>query len=128
MNKCVEKARAAARTVQEEYHYDGVFSVFGYEKVKDPVTKVTSQKEVKILSDLPCHLSRNSIPAATQTESAANVSEEVKLFCSPDHEIPAGLKIVVTQAGTTEAFICSGIPAVYVTHQEVVLTSEERYA
>lgn len=128
MGASVERARKAARGVIEAFHYDGTFSLFQYEKVKDPETKATSQQEVLKLQDVPCHLSRSSIPAANQTESAASVEKEVKLFCSPDIEIPAGSKITVTQAGITESYKLSGIPAVYVTHQEITLELFERYA
>ena len=128
MHVSVEKARKAARAVQEVFHYDGIFSLFEYEKVKDPITKATSQQEVLKLQDVPCHLSRSSIPAASQTEAAAGVEKEVKLFCSPDIVIPAGSKITVTQAGITESYKRSGVPAVYATHQEITLELFERYA
>lgn len=128
MGTSVEKARKAARRVQEGFHYDGTFSIFAYEKVKDPETKATSMREVLKMSDVPCHLSRSSIPAASQTASAAGVEKEVKLFCNPDVSIPAGSKIAVTQAGVTENYKCSGVPAVYVTHQEITLELFERYA
>lgn len=128
MGANVEKARKAARALQEAFHYDGTFSLFEYEKVKDPITKVTSQQEVLKLQDVPCHLSRSSIPAASQTESAAGVEKEVMLFCSPDVVVPAGAKITVTQAGIIESYKQSGIPAVYATHQEITLELFERYA
>lgn len=128
MGANIEKARKAARRIQESFHYDGAFSIFSYEKVKDPETKATAMQEVLKMSDVPCHLSRSSIPAASQTASAASVEKEVKLFCSPGVAIPAGSKITVTQAGVTESYKCSGVPAVYVTHQEISLELFERYA
>lgn len=127
MDSNVNRARKAACALLEGFHYDGAFSIFEYQKVKDPITKATTQKEVLIASDLPCHLSRSSIPAANQTSSAAGVEKEVKLFCNPDVVIPAGSKITVTQAGITESYKCSGVPAVYLTHQEIILDLFERY-
>lgn len=45
-----------------------------------------------------------------------------KLFISPDVAIKAGSKIIVTQHGRTTEYSNSGVPAVYPTHQEIMLT------
>ena len=42
--------------------------------------------------------------------------------------MPAGSKIVVTQEGRTAAYARSGEPAVYSSHQEIVLVPFEEYA
>ena len=46
----------------------------------------------------------------------------MKLFISPDVLIKAGSKIIVTQHGRTTEYSNSGVPAVYPTHQEIMLT------
>ena len=74
------------------------------------------------------HISYSNVSAVDQTESAAKTAQVTKLFLSPDTKIKSGSKITVTQAGITRAYECSGVPAVYPTHQEIVLTLSERYA
>lgn len=56
------------------------------------------------------------------------VSQSVKLFISPDIVIKAGSKIIVTQHGRTTEYSNSGVPAVYPTHQEIMLTLFEGWA
>ena len=50
------------------------------------------------------------------------------LFISPDVVIEPGSKIVVTQNGKTVAYKQSGEPALYNTHQEIILELFERWA
>lgn len=92
-----------------------------YQKVKDPVTALTSYKEVVVLENQPCKLSFESITTAIQTEAAVTISQAVKLFLSPDITIKPGSKLKVTQTGVTTEYSSSGVPAVYPTHQEIML-------
>lgn len=120
--KAIEAARKRAREVQENCHYDGSMTVTVWGKVKDADTGITSMQETATdIVDAPCHVSFETTAQASQTDSAASVSTVIKLFTSPDLEIPAGSKITVTQAGKTTAYKCSGEPAIYDTHQEVNL-------
>lgn len=120
MVKAVEAARQAARKAIETT-YDGVLTVTEHQKVKDEVTKVTDYKDAVVLTDQPCRLSFERLQTAIQSDSSASVAQTVKLFISPDIVIKAGSKITVTQAGVTTDYACSGIPAVYLTHQEIIL-------
>lgn len=95
--------------------------------VKDEVTKLTEQKEVATLENQPCKLSYEKINT-TDTNGAAIQSMETKLFISPEVEIKAGSKIVVTQNGVTTEFSNSGKPAIYTNHQEIMLKLFEDYA
>lgn len=80
-----------------------------------------------VIFDKPCRLSFTS--AVTATDGAvAEVSQKVKLFCSPDFEIREGSKITVTQNGITTAYKRSGVPSMYATHQEILLDLFERWA
>lgn len=119
MVKAVEAARQAARKAIETT-YDGVLTVTEHQKVKDEVTKVTDYKDAVVLTDQPCRLSFERLQTAIQSDSSASVAQTVKLFISPDIVIKAGSKITVTQAGVTTDYTCSGIPAVYLTHQEII--------
>ena len=113
ISDAIKKMQAMARKAQEET-YDGKCTVTEFQPIKDSRTKITSEKEVVVLEDEPCRLSYSNVSA--------------KLFLSPDTQIKSGSKIAVTQAGITRAYECSGVPAVYPTHQEIVLTLSERYA
>ena len=123
----VRQARILAGKAQEDT-YDGRCTVTEQQKVKDPKTKITTEKDVTVLEDEPCRLSYSSVSAVDQTESAAKTAQVIKLFLSPDVTVRPGAKITVTQAGQTRTYACSGVPAVYATHQEIVLTLAERYA
>lgn len=122
----IRQAQALARKAQKAT-YDGRCTVTERRKEKDPKTKITTEKEVDVLADEPCRLSYSSVNAVDQTESAAKTAQVTKLFLSPDKQIKPGAKITVTQAGITRTFECSGVAAVYPTHQEIVLKLSERW-
>ena len=123
----IKQAQTLARKAQEAT-YDGRCTVMERQKVMDPKTKITTEKEVAVLEDEPCRLSYSSVSAVDQTESAAKTAQVTKLFLSPDVQIKPGAKIMVTQAGAVRTFECSGVAAVSPTHQEIVLKLAERYA
>lgn len=128
MNATVQAARKAARSAFEKYHYDGTATVSEWGKVKDKESGLTTQGEVILLENQPCHLSKEKDAAVVQTVSAAQVSQTVKLFISPDIQIKAGSKITVTQAGITAMYTHSGKTTVYDTHQEILLDLFEKFA
>lgn len=119
----VTAIQAAQKTARKaiESTYRGLVTVTEQRKVKDPVTKLTEESDVIVLENQPCKLSFENIKAAVQSDSAASVSQVIKLFVSPDVSIKAGSKITVTQTGITTDYAYSGVPAVYPTHQEIVL-------
>lgn len=123
----IRQMQALARKAQEEA-YDGICTVMEQRKVKDPKTMLTTEQDVVVVENEPCHLSYSNVSAVSQTEAAANTAQVTRLFLSPDVRIRPGAKIAVTQAGTTQLYGCSGVPAVYRTHQEIVLTLSGRYA
>lgn len=116
----VQAAKVAARKAVEST-YDGIAIVEEYRQVKDEVTKLASGKPVIVLENQPCRLSFERLQIVNQTQSAATVTQTTKLFISPDVIIKPGSKITVTQAGKTAEYTYSGVPAVYDTHQEIVL-------
>ncbi|CAK7062023.1 MAG: hypothetical protein BACD_02915 [Bacteroides rodentium] len=122
----VKAAIKAARKAIEST-YEGVLTVTEHQKVTDENTKLTDYQEVVVMENQPCHLSFETLKSAVQSESAAAVTQTIKLFVSPDISIKAGSKITVTQAGVTADYSCSGIPAVYETHQEIILELFERW-
>lgn len=127
MIKAMQAAQKAARKAIEST-YTGVMTVSERQSVKDPNTHITSTKEVVVLENQPCKLSFETIAATAQTETAASLTQGTKLFLSPDVKIKAGSKIIVEQDGVKNAYSASGVPAVYPTHQEIILTLFERWA
>lgn len=127
MIKAMQAAQKAARKAIEST-YTGVMTVSERQSVKDPNTHITSTKEVVVLENQPCKLSFETIAATAQTETAASLTQGTKLFLPPDVEIKAGSKIIVEQDGVKNAYSASGVPAVYPTHQEIILTLFERWA
>ena len=60
------------------------------------------------------------------TETAATLTQAVKLFTSPEHVIREGSKVKLTYRGREAMFICASPPRMYDTHQEIALKREER--
>lgn len=100
--------------------YTGRCTVTEYKEIRDEVSKITKNKEVTVLEDIPCRLSFKNISAADLHYGNA-VGQEVKLFVSPDVDIKDGSKITVTQNGVTADYAKSGEPAVYSSHKEIIL-------
>lgn len=117
----IEKAQQKARKAIKQYHYDGICTVIEHKKVKNDRTKLTTFEDVVILEKQPCHLVFKTISSTEQSESAAAIKQTTKLLLSPDVIIKPGSKIAVTQEGMTTDYTCSGVPATYKTHQEIVL-------
>lgn len=111
-----------------EAAYDGTCNIYEKQPYKDPDTMVTSHKETLVKEDIPCRLSFSSAPATLESGSAAGVAQTVKLFLAPELVLRPGSKIEVVQNGRTECYRQSGKPAVYSSHQEVVLELWKGYA
>jgi len=116
----VEAAQAAARQALERT-YTGNATVIERQKVKNPVSKMVESQDVPVIKNQPCKISYKSVTAAIREESAASTEQVVKLLISPALSIKPGSKITVVQEGVTVAYTHSGVPAVYPTHQEIVL-------
>lgn len=85
-------------------------------------------EEVKVYENEPCRVSSSSKTPSSPTDNMSNISMNIKLFISPNIKVMPGSRIVVTSKKEQLAFKSSGIPAVYDTHQEIVLESFEEYA
>lgn len=127
MVKALEGARSAARKALEST-YEGECTIIEHRDVKDEVTKLSREEEVAVLEGQPCKLSFEKLSAASRTETASAVSQGVKLFLAPEIRVSSGSRIVVTQNGVTGEYCASGVPAVYSTHQEIILELSERWA
>ena len=116
MVKAFDNARKAIESL-----YDGKCSVIERLDVKDEKTKITRKSEVTVFKDLPCKLSFERINTVIQNENAAKRSQSTKLFLSPEILIREGSKIIVEQNGVKTEYSASGVPAIYPTHQEIML-------
>lgn len=126
MVSAMDTAYMAARKAMEST-YNGVLTVTEHKKVRNEQTKLTSTEDVIVLENQPCRLSFESVAPVQQSETAAAVSQTVKIFISPDVVISPGSKLTVTQNGVTTDYKGSGTAAVYPTHQEIMLDLFERW-
>ena len=117
------KARKAIESL-----YDGTCTITEHQKVKNE-DKSTGFKDVVVLKDQLCRLSFKTISQTNPNENGAAAMVQVtKLFIAPEIQVKAGSKVTVTQKGVTTEYKNSGVPAVYTTHQEIILELFDRWA
>lgn len=122
----IRQAQAMHRTVIEQT-YTGVCTVTERRKVKKPNGSIGFEEAV-VLENQPCFLNHESVPSASAAEPATGINQGIVLLLAPEVEIRPGSKITVTQNGVTGDYARSGVPAVYVSHQEVTLELFKEYA
>jgi len=103
--------------------YTGVCTITNRETTI--VDGISESGNAEICKNQPCRLSYKSFPQSVDGDEEYKSYQQVKLFISPEVNIPTGSRIEVTQAGRTQHFVASGIPAVYDTHQEISLEVDE---
>lgn len=109
--------------------YEGLCDIYVQQAVKDPVTKQTSRAAVKQNKNpIACGLSYKNTSTTSEGDGADKQVQQIELFLAPEVSVPTGSKIIVTQNGVTQEFMQSGVPAVYATHQEIVLEIFKRWA
>lgn len=101
--------------------YKGRCDIVSQKEVFDPITKQTSFEDVKVITGQPCRLSFKTIAIAQEGNGATRLSQVIKVFIAPDIEVKAGSRLVITQNGKTAEYKASGEPALYSSHQEIVL-------
>lgn len=107
-----------------ESQYTGLVDIYEFQKVKDPTTKKTETKEVKVYEQIPCKLVHEEFPRATDG-IVDEVYKIAVLLISPSYTVKAGSKAVVTQYDVTETYENAGQPAVYRHHQEITFHIED---
>ncbi len=107
--------------------YKDTCTISEFKKVKN-ADKSTDLKKTVVCENQPCRLSVSSKSQNTDTESASKQSQTIILFISPDITVNAGSDIVVTHEGRETAFKNSGYPAIYPTHQEIMLELKKEYS
>ena len=103
-----------------ESHYDSICDIIERQSViENNITK--DKKEVTVESEKPCRVSFEDIYANTETDTETQKNQKIKLFIAPELVIKPGSKIVVKGRGRTTTYKNSGEPAIYNTHQEIML-------
>lgn len=119
------KARQRARKYTEAL-YDGICTVKGYSEIRAP-TGEDIKELVDVYTDIPCRLSHDSSPAASDAATADTTSQGITMFMAPEYVVEPGSVFVVTQNGVTREYQNSGTAKVYSTHQEISLELMEDY-
>jgi len=122
MNKVLEAARKQHRKAIESM-YEHTCTIKEYQGVKDPVSKQTSKKPVTVLEDKPCNISYENVKNANSTDSATVITQVIKLIIAPEVVIKPGSKLIITDKknNNVSEYKNSGVPAIYSSHQEIVL-------
>jgi hypothetical protein len=108
--------------------YKGACSITEYRPKLNLVNKRTEHGEVVVYNNIPCRLSFETIKSSDESSTVNSVSQITKLFLSSKYNIKPGSKITVTQNEITTKYQSSGKPAVYSSHQEIILKLFEGWA
>lgn len=103
-----------------ESTYQGECTITEYQSYKKE-NRSTGHQEVQVLENQPCKLSFSSVRNTNEGETAARVVQTAKVFLAPEIQVRPGSKLTITQSGVTTEYKNSGEPAIYDTHQEIVL-------
>jgi len=123
MNPYMLAARAAI-----ESHYDGKCNIIEHKEKLKENSNITHFVEEVVKEEQPCKVSFEEVYVNTETDNESKVVTKIKLFIAPEINIMPGSKIVVTQRGRTTEYKNSGEPAIYETHQEIMLVKFKGWA
>lgn len=100
--------------------YGGKCSITEYQKIKKQ-NGSTGFQETTVIENQPCRISFKTVTGAKEGAMNQSITQVIKLFIAPEIAVKTGSKITVTQNGTTTEYKSSGKPAMYETHQEIIL-------
>lgn len=103
-------------------------TVTNMQEVEDENDHSTSTKEVTVLKDEPCKLSFQTLSTTAKDGVKAELVQKAKLFLTNEVEIKAGSSITVKRGKRVFEYSSSGLPAIFSSHQEIVLEPKERYS
>lgn len=106
--------------------YDGKAIIEEARKRKNEKNVTVSEWAV-VAEDIPCRVSYKTLSAAEKSDTADGITQAITLFTAPDIDVKPGSHITVRQRGREMKFSCSGIPAVYDSHQEIPLARREEH-
>ncbi|MEH1740097.1 hypothetical protein V6948_07855 [Fusobacterium varium] len=123
-----EKLLKSYRESLERFYTD-TCSIYESGLIKDLKTGITKPTaDNLVVKNQQCRISFKTISPTNQTDSNNKISQEIKLFIAPELLIKEGSKIVITRNGRTTEYKNSGTPAIYSTHQEIILILVKEYA
>lgn len=103
-----------------ESHYDAKCDIIERQSItENHITK--NNQEVTVQEGKACRISFEDIYVNNETNTEAKKSQKIKLFIAPEIIIKPGSKIIVTSRNRKTTYKNSGEPAVYDTHQEIIL-------
>lgn len=123
MNSYMLAARKAI-----ESQYDGKCNIIEHKEKLKENSNITHFVEEVVKEDQPCKISFEEVYVNTETDTDTKVITKIKLFIAPEINIRPGSKIIVTQRDRTTEYKNSGEPAVYDTHQEIMLVKVKGWA
>lgn len=94
------------------------------EKIKNPNTGITETKEVVIVEDVKCALSKKDTPIMT-SDGVGNLSFSHLLFLNPNVDIQEGDIVEVVSMGKISIYLASK-PFYYSSHSETLLSYKNR--
>lgn len=105
-----------------EKMYDATMDVIILENDTDAVVTENVPAPEPKYSNKKCRVSQKTIGST----DAGMIAYETKLFCSPELNLPAGSRVIVTDIhGNKDTYVRSGDPFdSYITHQEITLKKE----
>ena len=95
------------------------------EKIKNPITGVTETKEVMIVEDVKCALSKRDNTPIMTSDGVGNLVFSHLLFLNPNVDIQEGDRVEVNSMGKISVYLASK-PFYYSSHSETLLSYKER--
>ena len=94
------------------------------EKIKNPNTGVTETKEIIIVENVKCALSKNDVQSM-QVDGIGKLSYSHTLFLNPNVDVQEGDTVEVTSMGIKSIYLSSK-PFIYPSHSQTLLTYKDR--
>ena len=94
------------------------------EKIKNPNTGVTETKEVIVVEDVKCALSKKDIQTMN-VDGVGALAFSHLLFLNPNINLQEGDTVEVTSIGKISIYLASK-PFIYPSHSQTLLTTSER--
>lgn len=109
---------SVVRSAIESLYLDTA-TIIEYREVFDPEDGSTGVEEVVVFENQPCKVSHEYVHNAEDGAATDGITLVSRLFISPDIDIKAGSKIIITRNGVNTVYKNSGEPARYYNHQEI---------
>lgn len=89
-------------------------------------TGVTKSKELEIIKDFKCALSKNNRNEIIEIDGTGKIAESYSFFTMPNIDLRTGDKLMIKSLSGVDTFIVSSKPFKYASHLEVILSYKDR--